>query len=97
MDIIRSLDTDDMARALQALAPEDRAGILSVGASFHRLTVKKRLERAERKVGGLRKNITGPCTKSKPTGYPIMPTMPLMRIMWSGTIGSEYWSGIKER
>ena len=52
MDSIRSLDTDNMARALQALAPEDRAGILSVGAAFHRLTVKKRLERAERKVAG---------------------------------------------
>jgi len=52
MDIIRSLDTDDMERALQALAPEDRAGILSVGASFHRLTVRKRLERVERKVAG---------------------------------------------
>jgi hypothetical protein len=52
MDSIRSLDTDDMERALQALAPEDRAGILSIGASFHRLTVKKHLERAERKVAG---------------------------------------------
>jgi hypothetical protein len=45
-----ALEPEVMDRAFHALAPEDRTEIFSVGAAFHRLTLKKRLERAERKV-----------------------------------------------
>jgi hypothetical protein len=37
-------------QAFHALGFEDRAEIVSVGAAFHRLTLKKRLERAGHKV-----------------------------------------------
>ena len=90
MDTMRSLDTDDMERALHALAPEDRARILSVGASFYRLTVKKRLERAERKVEGFEAKYHRNLHEIETTGYPILPTMPHTRIMLSGITGGGY-------
>jgi hypothetical protein len=45
-----TVESEAMERALQSLTPQDRTEILSVGAAFHRLTLKKRLERAERKL-----------------------------------------------
>lgn len=44
------LEPEVMERAFYSLAPGDRTEIFSVGAAFHRLTLQKRLERAERKV-----------------------------------------------
>lgn len=41
---------DTMEQAFSALDFEDRAEIVSLGAAFHRLTLRKRLERAGHKV-----------------------------------------------
>lgn len=44
------VEPDVIERTFYALDLDDRAEIFSVGAAFHRLTLKKRLERAGHKV-----------------------------------------------
>jgi len=44
------LEPEVMERVFHSLDPEDRTEIFSIGATFYRLTLKKRLERAEHKV-----------------------------------------------
>lgn len=45
-----NLEPEVMERAFHSLAPEERVEVLSVGAAFYRLSLSKKLERAEHKV-----------------------------------------------
>jgi hypothetical protein len=45
-----AFEPEVLDRIFHSLPPQDRADILSVGAAFHRLSLEKRLARAQNKV-----------------------------------------------
>jgi hypothetical protein len=49
MDTI-TLEPEVLDRIFHSISPEDRAEILSIGAAFHRLSLEKRLARAQSKL-----------------------------------------------
>ena len=49
MDTV-TLEPEVLDRVFHSLSPEDRAEILSIGAAFRRLSLEKRLARAQSKV-----------------------------------------------
>jgi hypothetical protein len=49
MDTV-TLEPEVLDRIFHSISPEDRAEILSIGAAFHRLSLEKRLARAQRKL-----------------------------------------------